>query len=131
MITNRASIPESSVAHTRARVLVSIADSHLKAVLGELAEFMPTLTLDPMTAVARLETVSWRCHLMVLNAQREASYEALDFARDIGWQPRVIFVSMADTNELRLRAAMAQADAFLVLPDDLPSLRSLAADLLE
>jgi hypothetical protein len=72
-----------------------------------------------MSAIHLSEVQEKRFDILVLDACRDESFEAVEYAKDLGWLAKVIFVSRVDGLGVRLKASEIRCDAFFVLPDDM------------
>jgi hypothetical protein len=113
------------------RILIVTRSSYHKPLLRELAGFPTSVTADAMTAIANAKDKRRRFDLLILDAGREDSFEALDYAREIGWRPRAVFVSSIDTIPLRIKAGLAEGDAFVLVPEEMGDLALIVKSQLE
>ena len=113
------------------RILLAYWGEHQSFIKDELSEYEVVVSYDPMTAVANAEDKGRRFDLMLLDAEKEDSFEAVEYARDCGCEAKVIFCSKDDEVRQRVRAAEANCDAFVLLPDELGDVCLIVKALLE
>jgi DNA-binding response OmpR family regulator len=113
------------------RVLAAVYGDHQQALVSELLDYEVRVPLNPMDAIAASEQSGRRFDLLIFDAEMPESFEAAEYAKDLGWRSSVVFISAVDDLSLRLKAAEIGCDAFLCLSEELSQLRPIARALLE
>jgi hypothetical protein len=113
------------------RIFVAVYGDHQQSLLSALLDYEIRVPLNPMDAIAASEQSEKRFDLLIFDAEMPESFEAAEYAKDLGWKANFIFVSTLDDLGLRLKACEIRCDAFFVLPDELSDLKPLVAAILE
>jgi hypothetical protein len=113
------------------RILVAVYGEQQVHILKELFGYRIRVPLDVMSAIHISEEQEKRFDILVLDASRDESYEAAEYAKDLGWMAKVIFVSKMDGLGLRLKASQIRCDAFFILPEDLRRFKPLVSAIAE
>jgi hypothetical protein len=113
------------------RILLALYGEHQLRLLSDLFGYEVRVPVDVMSTIHLSEEHQRRFDVLVLDAMDSESFEAAEYAKDLGWTSKVIFVSKVDELGLRLKASQIRCDAFLVLPGDLPKIKPLVVAIVE